>query len=102
MLGKGRVSTHSKQIDRKTGQNDPCESNPTPSLQPQQHLLHHNTVLCVLDYFIFGTVSRGKAKQGLCGNVTQLATEGAAQGQTQEVLLAGYAGLAWPQSTWAA
>lgn len=37
-----------------------------------------------------------------CGNVTQLATEGVAQGQPQEVPLAVYTRLAQPWSTWAA
>lgn len=49
-------------------------------------------VLCVLDCLIFGTVLRGKAKKGLCGNVTQLATKGVATGQPQEVLLCGWHG----------
>lgn len=44
------------------------------------------------DYLIFGTVLRGKAKKGLCGNVMQPATKGAALGQPQEMPLWGWHG----------
>lgn len=46
----------------------------------------------MLDYLIFGTVLRGKAKKGLCGNVMQPATKGAALGQPQEMPLWGWHG----------
>lgn len=49
-------------------------------------------VVCALDYLIFGTFLRGKAKNGLCGNVMQLATKGTAPGQPQEVPLCSWHG----------